>query len=98
MSADDMLVDNSSGTNFIDARIPHIFRIDHDHRAMTTLVHAPRMIDSHLAPQTGGSDRFLQNRMDLKRSIERTCFPARAHEDVALVLTHRTKMSAHRAR
>jgi hypothetical protein len=36
--------------------------------------------------------------MDLKRSIERTCFPARAHEDVALVLTHRTKMSAHRAR
>ena len=94
MSADDVLFDNSPGANFIDVRIPYIFGIDHDHRPMTTLVHAARVVDTHSATHSGGRYSLLERRVNLKRPVERTCFSAGTHEHVALVLTHRTKMGA----
>ena len=96
--ADDMLFDDPPGADFIHVGVPDILGIDDHHGAMTALVHASRVIHADGVPHTRGSDSLFQDRMNLKRSVERTCLAAGAYEDVALVLTHRRKMTARTAR
>ena len=90
-----VLLKNPARACLVDARIPYVLRIDHHHWTMTTLIHAPCMIDSHLSLESGSGSAFLEDGMNGGRAIEWTGFSAGAYEYMALVLTHRRKMDTH---
>jgi hypothetical protein len=98
LSAIDVLLDNAARAGVVYVSVPHVFGIHDDHRAMTALVHASGVINAHFATQARHGNGFLQNRMNLKRSVERTRLAARADEYVTPVLSHRTKMTGSRPR
>ena len=92
LSPDEMLLDNAARARVIDVRIPYVFRVNHDHRAVPALIHAAGMIDPHVSGETLGGCGFLEDCVDADRAVERARFAARADEDVILVLSHAGKM------
>src|SRR5262249_1168704 len=73
----------------LDAAVPDVFRVDHHHGAMPALREAPRLVDANLylpaRCQDAGPER-LDVLLDI--TLGGAALPARAHEHVALILTH----------
>src|SRR5687768_4826587 len=88
LPADQMLEHDALRARDIDARVPGVFGIDHDHRAMPALIHATGVIHTHETLQPGGTDAFLERLVNVLGTLRRTLLPRRADEHMVFVLAH----------
>lgn len=92
LPSDDVLLEDASRSVGIDVGVPDIVGINDDHRPVTTLIHAARVVDTNESLQSGRGRSLLEDGMNFERAIERACLPARAYKDVMPVLSHGTKI------
>lgn len=76
-AANQVLLHNRSRIFGLHAAVPDRLRIDHDHRAMLTLVQAPCLVDSHPRSQPGSLCKLLQLRVQLALSVRGAGWPRR---------------------
>ena len=88
IAIDEMLGNDSLGTNQIDRCVPYIIWIDDDHWTVPALILAAGVVHSNDVANARGGDGFFKSSMNFNGSRKRTGFAAGAHEDVMTVLAH----------
>jgi tRNA-binding protein len=83
-----VFIGDAARTIAVDARIPNVLRVNHDHRPVTTLVHAAGMIHPDPLLQTSLFHATLELRMDCLGALSRTGLPMGTHEHMTLILSH----------
>src|SRR5712691_5080098 len=89
LAAEDVGLEDLLEVLLLDARVPHVVGIDHDHRTVAALREAAGLVDPHVGLEPGAQG-FGPQELDVRFDVapRRTILTARAHEDVAVVLAH----------
>src|SRR5712691_7479758 len=89
LAAEDVGLEDLLEVLLLDARVPHVVGIDHDHRTVAALREAAGLVDPHVGLEPGAHG-FGPQELDVRFDVApgRAVLTAGAHEDVRVVLAH----------